>query len=328
MTTDSAKNVLVVGGAGYLGSVLVGKLLDYGYAVRVLDMLMFGGESLTEYQRRDNFELLVGDIRNIPVVTRAIQGMTAVVHLAAVVGDPACRSLPFDSVETNYLAAKMLAEACKYHKINRFLYASTCSVYGASDGISTEKSPTNPVSLYAKTKMGSEEAIMGMADSDFAPCALRMATLHGWSPRMRFDLVVNTMTMTAARKGIVSINGGGQWRPLLHVEDAAEAYVRCLSAPLQVIRGQIFNVGSSSQNFRILEVGQMVKHVLPDARVIVKPEGNDARNYRVSFDKLERELEFRPKFTVENSIVKIADCLANNRDMDVDDDRYYNHNEA
>lgn len=321
---DGMRNVLVVGGAGYLGSVLVGKLLDCGYAVRVLDMLMYGGESLRQYRGKENFELVVGDIRHIPVVTRAIQNVVAVIHLAAVVGDPACRSLPLDSVETNYLAAKMLAEACKYHRVNRFIYASTCSVYGVSEGISTEESPTNPVSLYARTKIGSEEAIMGMADSDFAPCALRMATLHGWSPRMRFDLVVNTLSMHATTRGKVTIHGGNQWRPLLHVGDAADAYVSCLSAPIDMIRGRVFNVGSSSQNFRIIELGRMISQVVPGTEVLVKEHAEDARDYRVSFERIEQDLHFKSSCTVESSMLEIVDSLKEGAVSDVDDARYYN----
>lgn len=328
MTAGEIKKVLVVGGAGYLGSVLVGKLLDCGYMVRVLDLLMFGEESLQQYRGRKDFELVVGDIRNIPVVTRAIHDINAVIHLAAVVGDPACRSLPIDSVETNYLAARMIAEACKYHNINRFLYASTCSVYGISNGILTEESPTNPVSLYSKTKIGSEEAIMGMADSNFAPCALRMATLHGWSPRMRFDLVVNTMTMHAVKNGVVNIHGGAQWRPLLHVNDAAEAYVRCLAAPLCEIRGQVINVGSSRHNYQIAELGRMVHSVIPRARIVIKEQVEDIRDYRVSFDKVERVLGFRPECEVVDSVRGMAASLENNPCMDVNDDRYYNHSEA
>jgi len=321
------KNVLVVGGAGYLGSVLVRRLLQEGYYVRVLDNLMFGGESLCTFKGYDRFELIEGDVRNISSVMAALENIDAVVHLAAIVGDPACRSLPSNTVETNYLATKMLAEACKYHQVNRFIYASTCSVYGLGNEVLTEESPTCPVSLYARTKIRSEEGILSMKDSSFSPCAMRMSTLHGLSPRMRFDLVVNTFSMHAVVHKEITIHGGEQWRPLLHVEDAADAYVKCLRAPLSLIKGQIFNVGCSKQNYQIAELGQVISEVVPGTRIVKRAMNGDIRDYRVSFNKIQDLLGFKANHGVNESVKEIVAALNRGEISDVHGAKYYNYYE-
>ncbi len=321
------RHVLVVGGAGYLGSVLVRKLLAQGFRVRVLDILMFGVAPIEKLIGRKGFEFIEGDMRNIPTLVKALQGIDAVINLAAVVGDPACQEKPESAIETNYLANKVLAEACKYHQINRFIYASTCSVYGVMEGEAelSEDSPLNPVSLYARSKIQSEEGILSLEDENFSPTILRMSTLYGYSPRMRFDLVVNTMTKTAVtERKILVFNGGKQWRPLLHIEDAADAYIKCLKAPVHKIKGNIFNVGSSRQNYQIIQIAQKVHRCIPESQLIVEDSNNDPRNYLVSFSRIEKYLRYKTTYDVERSVLRIKRAIEKKEIPDVNDRRYYN----
>lgn len=319
--------VLIVGGAGYLGSVLARKLLAQGFKVKVLDLLMYGIQPVEELLKDKNFELVEGDIRNISTIGRSLDGVDAVVNLAAIVGDPACNNKPEDAIQTNYLANKVLADACKYNQINRFVYASTCSVYGIMEGDKelAEDSPLNPVSLYARSKIQSEEGILALEDENFSPTILRMSTLHGYSPRMRFDLVVNTMTKTALVDKKISIHGGGkQWRPLLNVEDAADAYIRCVESSLQKVKGQIFNVGSSKQNYQIYKIANMVQKHVPQAKLVIEGESIDQRNYFVDFSKIEGSLKYRVNYGLERSILGIKDAIENGGIKDVNDPKYYN----
>ncbi len=325
------KKVLLVGGAGYLGSVLCRKLLQTGFAVRVLDLLLFGEEPLLELLNNPGFELMHGDLRNITTISRALEGVDAVIHLAAIVGDPAGNSQPLHTIETNYLATMTLAQACRYHQINRFIFASTCSVYGTGDygveggALLDESSPLRPVSLYARSKIDSEKGILSLAEGNFAPTIMRMGTLYGLSPRMRFDLVVNTFAMMAATEGKINIFGGEQWRPLLHVEDAAEAYLKCLKAPIDKVKGQVFNVGSEEQNYQISRLGSIVKGTLPETEMIVVPqEKPDLRDYKVSFRKVRETLGFSAARSVEQSVLEISQAIRSGRITDVKDARYYN----
>jgi len=322
-----SRRVLVVGGAGYLGSVLTRKLLAKDFKVKVLDLLLFGREPIQALHKVRDFELVEGDMRNITVLIKALAEVDAVINLAAIVGDPACKSKPETAIETNYLANKVLSEACKYHQINRYIYASTCSVYGQMQNETelTEASSLNPVSLYARSKIQSEEGIMGLIDENFAPTIMRMSTLYGYSPRMRFDLVVNTMTKTAVADGRIIVHGGGkQWRPILHVEDAAEAYIKCLEAPLDKIKGEVFNVGSSQQNYQIIDIAKAVKKCLPQAKLVMQGDLTDARNYFVSFAKIEAALGYRTKETLERSIERIAKAIKDGEINNVNDPKYYN----
>lgn len=322
--------VLVVGGGGYLGSVLVRKLLSKGYQTRVLETFLYGNHSLKDLEDDPKLELINGDVRDITTISDALKGTDAVIHLAAIVGDPAAKSKPLDTIETNYLATKILAEACKYHQINRFIFASTCSVYGKCDGAATEDTSLNPQSLYAKSKIKSEEGILGLTDKNFSPSILRMATLYGLSPRMRFDLVVNTMTMKAMTEGKITVFGGEQWRPFLHIENAAEAYLKCLESPIEKIKGQVFNVGSDSQNYQIFRLGELVKRIIPKTEIEVvnkeyPEDGVDKRDYNVSFKKIKNILNFEPRKNLEDGILEIKMAIENGLIKDFRNRIYYNH---
>ncbi|MFH1411688.1 MAG: NAD-dependent epimerase/dehydratase family protein [Candidatus Omnitrophota bacterium] len=321
------KSVLITGGAGYLGSILCRKLLDKNYKVRVLDNLMYGDESIRELYGDPDFELIKGDIRNLQTVVEAIKGVDAAVHLAAIVGDPATTRFPQEAIDVNYLATKVMAEACKYYQVNRFIFASTCSVYGESikDGEKlTTSSRTNPVSLYAKNKLESEKAILSMADGNFFPIVLRMATLYGLSPRMRFDLVVNQLTAEAVVRKKINIFGGKQWRPFLHVSDAAGAYIKCLELPYGNSKSRILNIGTDDQNYRIDDVGKLIKDLVPDTEVNILEKNIDIRNYKVLFNDSVSILGFNADMKVSDGISEIRDSMEGGSYSDYKDPKYSN----
>jgi nucleoside-diphosphate-sugar epimerase len=324
-SSGSAGRVLVVGGAGYLGSVLTQKLLLNGFRVRILDSFIYGRRSLDSLSNNENLEIVEGDLRNIHTCVSSLEGTDAVVLLAAIVGDPASKIRPTETIETNVLATQALASACKLHHINRFLYASTCSVYGVGAEQLDEQASLNPVSLYARTKIESENIILGMGDDYFSPTILRMGTLYGYSPRMRFDLVVNTMSMKSFTEGKIQVFGGKQWRPLLGVEDAADVYVRCLKADLPDVGNQVFNVGSDAQNYQIDEVARIISGALEDTPISRDNSNLDARDYRVCFDKLTRILKFEPQQTIDNAARIIFDNLKSGEIQDPTHKIYYNH---
>jgi nucleoside-diphosphate-sugar epimerase len=303
------RSVLVVGGAGYVGSVLVRRLLDHGWRVRVLDRLLYGEESLSDLYGQEDFELIQGDFRNVEAVVRAVRGMGAIVHLGAVVGDPACSLDEEFTFEVNLAATRMIAEAGKGYGIRRFLFASSCSVYGASDGILNERSPLAPLSLYSRTKLESERLLLSIRSETFSPMLLRFATVCGMSYRPRFDLVVNLLAAQAALEGQITIFGGEQWRPFVHVEDVAEAIMACLQAPVDLVGGQILNVGSNRGNLRLVELGDLIKEVVPAVEVAVEHSAEDARNYRVSFEKIERLVGFQARKTVQDAVLEIVQAV-------------------
>ncbi len=322
---EPARRVLVVGGGGYLGSVLTQKLLTGGFRVRVLDSFIYGRRPLDVLADDPNLDIVEGDLRNIHTCVSSLAETDAVVLLAAIVGDPASKVRPTETIETNVLAAQALASACKLHHINRFLYASTCSVYGMGGSLLDEEAPLNPVSLYARTKIESENIILGMGDEYFSPTILRMGTLYGYSPRMRFDLVVNTMSMKSFIDRRIQVFGGRQWRPLLGVEDAAEVYVRCLEANLQDVGNQIFNVGSNNQNYQIDEVAEIIGNALGGIPISRDNSNLDARDYRVCFAKLNQMLGFTPQQTVDDAARKIWEKLQSGIIGDPTQRIYYNH---
>lgn len=322
---DREKKVLVVGGAGYLGSMLTRKLLGRGYRVRVLDSFIYGRKSLEDLAGNERCEVVEGDLRNIPTCVNALEGVNAVILLAAIVGDPASKVRPTETIETNVLAAQALATAAKLQQISKFVYASTCSVYGVGADLLDEEAALNPVSLYARTKIASEEIILKMGDAYFAPTILRMGTLYGYSHRMRFDLVVNTMSMKSFTDKKILVFGGKQWRPLLHVEDAAEVYMRCVEADTKKVGNQIFNVGSDEQNYQIEEIAERVSTALGGIPIHRDDSTLDARDYRVSFAKVRETLGFTPQASVEGAASTIFGRLEDGTVKNPAQRIYYNH---
>ena len=320
----SRQRVVVFGGAGYLGSVLTGQLLERGYQVEVFDSLRFGREPLFVYEGNPRFRLTVGDLRNISQVTESIHGADAVILLAALVGEPACDHDPKETVDINLIATKAVAEACRHYRVPRFIFASTDSTYGIQEGIMVEESPLNPISLYARLKAQAEAELLALGDDDFRPIILRMATIYGSSPRMRFDLIINILTLHAFTRGKITIFGGKQWRPLVHVADAGRAYVLALEAPIEAVGGQIFNVGSNEQNYQIVELGELVRQVFPEVQVDTVPQTPDLRDYHVSFDKITQVLGYQVRYSVVDGIRGIQEALKDGTISDYEHPRYYN----
>ena len=316
--------VVLFGGAGYLGSVLTGQLLDSGYAVQVLDSLRFGDIGVVPYRDRPDFDVIDADICDIPQVSSAVKGAQGAILLASLVGEPACDRDPKQTVDINYLATKSLAEICRYYEVPRFIFASTDSAYGIQEGIMYEDSPMNPISLYGRLKVRAEREILALKDESFRPTVLRMATIYGLSPRMRFDLVVNILTLNAFVHGKITVHGGAQWRPLVHVADAAKAYVMCLEAPLADVGGQVFNVGSNDQNYQIGQLGDLIKSVFREVKVETVPESPDLRDYHVCFDKISSVLGYRVQRSVTDGIREIERALADGQIADHSHPRHYN----
>ncbi|MCX5788611.1 MAG: NAD-dependent epimerase/dehydratase family protein [Elusimicrobia bacterium] len=316
--------VVVVGGAGYLGTVLTQQLLARNYRVRVLDNFTHENYALYDLPHQNDIEIIKQDMRDIRTVVAALDDVRAVVLLAAVVGDPAGRNNPKATIEINYLAAKMTAEAAKYACVPRFVYASTCSVYGVGKKLLDERAPLAPVSHYAKTKIAAERAILSIADRSFAPTILRMSTLFGLSPRMRFDLVANVFALNAVRKKRIDVHGGSQWRPLLSVQDAAGAFVRVIEAPIARTAGQVFNVGSEEQNLRIQQLAEITKGVYPRTRIVVNRSAEDVRDYRISFSKIRRSLGFLPCHGVADAIREMGEFVAKHPAEKLDSGKYVN----
>ncbi len=300
-----ARRVLITGGAGYIGSHLVRMLLERGYHVRILDRFDYGRVGI-EGLSHPNFEVIQGDICNSRDVSRAVRNVDGVIALAAIVGDPACNLDPEETVNLNYTGTKILAETCNFYGVRRLVFASSCSVYGASSqGLLTERSRLNPVSLYARTRVLSENILFDR-HGDVEPVVVRLATVFGLAPRMRFDLVVNTLTVRAVTEGRIHIFGGGQWRPNVHCRDAARAFLLALEAPASDVAGEIFNLGGDALNHRINEIGEMVAGLVGDVEVERRDDVAAPRDYRVSFAKIRRVLGFEPEHMVADGIREVA----------------------
>jgi nucleoside-diphosphate-sugar epimerase len=289
-----------------------------------MDSLLFSDAPVAELVRHPGFELQRADFRHVESLVKAMRNMDAVIHLAAIVGDPACALNAGLTTEINYAATRLLIEVAKGAGVNRLLYASTCSVYGASDFLMDERSAPHPISLYAQTKLDSECAILEASSATLHSTCLRMATVFGLSPRPRFDLVVNLLTARAVREGNIVISNREQWRPFIHVNDAARAFVRVLQAPANAISGQIFNVGSYHLNYTIGEVAEKIRERVP-ALVIEYRENADKRNYRVSFDKIHSYLGFVGETSLEEGIEEIREAVVSGLVKDYRDKLFSNY---
>jgi nucleoside-diphosphate-sugar epimerase len=301
--TNRCKTVLVVGGAGYIGSILVRRLLEQGYQVKVLDKLLYGPGAIQDILCHNRFQLIEGDCRNMKHVVQAVNGVGSIIHLAAIVGDPACELDHRTTSEINYAATRMLIEVAKGDGVRKLVFASSCSVYGATDDMVDETAPAQPISLYGRTKVESEQALMAAADENFQPTILRLATVFGHSYRPRFDLVVNLLTAKAYQEKLITIYNGQQWRPFIHVADIADAMMLVLTARKH-LGGEILNVGDSHLNFTLSNIGTKIQKFFPDAR-IEHIDNSDRRNYRVSFIKIERLLGFQAQWTLEKGILEM-----------------------
>jgi len=327
LNENQIKNILVTGGAGYIGSVLVRKLIKAGYKVKVIDKLLFGAKPVRKLKSSPNFTLVQGDILDTDLLKKMLVDVDAVVHLAAIVGEPACLSKKDIALKTNYLGTIYLARLCKAYGIKKFIYTSTCSTYGQQEekDFLKEKSQLRPVDFYGETKIYAEREIMKLMDKDFAPTILRFSTIYGLSPRMRFDLVVNALTKKAVKDKEIFIFGGDQWRPLAHVDDIARAIFLVLRSPLSKVGNQVFNVGGNKENYLISQVGDLVKECIPGIKVETVDKIDDKRSYQVDFSKIEKTLGFKTKKTVKDGIIEINNAIKEGRFDDLEDKIYYNH---
>ena len=319
----SNPRVLVTGGAGYIGSWVVNGLLSRGYAVTCLDRLLFGPESLDRFVGNPNLELITADCRDRDVMRRAMSRSSTVVHLAGLVGDPACAVDETVSCDINVRATETAAQLAREAGA-RFIFASSCSVYGVSGEISDEQAHRAPVSTYARNKCEAEDILNGMIDDRFGPVTLRFATIHGLSPRPRFDLVVNLFAALATRTGAITVFGGDQWRPFVHCADVADALIAAVEAPEQLVCGETFNVGSDPENYRIRDLAELIAEEIPGTGVTYSDQVDDERDYRVSFEKIRNALGFVPERSVRQSIREINASLLEAPSWDIQNSRFSN----
>jgi len=270
--------ILLTGGSGYLGSILTRKLLANGHNVRILDNFLFGKESLKDIQNNKKLELVTGDIRDLSIVGKSLKNIDSVIHLASIVG-PVAELDPNTSIEINFMATRNIAELCKIYKIKQFIFASTCSVYGAQpDQLIAENSEVNPLDSYGLSKFQSERAILQVYDY---PTILRLGTLFGASHRMRFDLAINLFISQAMNKEKITVFGGTQWRPFLHVDDAAEAFSFAIKNKMEGIYNVIW------KNLTINQMAKDVKKLVP-TQIDLSKDIVDKRDYRVSGKKIRK----------------------------------------
>lgn len=319
--------VVVIGGAGYIGSHTVELLLKAGYKVRVLDKLMYGRQSLEPFLGNPHVELIEGDVTDITKLTRAVNGASAIIHLAGLVGDPACAVDSEFTRHTNIVATRMAKDVAQSLGVYRFIFASSCSVYGISEKEVSETDDLNPVSLYAQTKIDSERELLASGRDDFFVTVLRFATVFGHSRRPRFDLVANLFTAQAMIDGLITVIGPHQWRPFVHVRDLARAIVMVLGADPMVVQSQIYNVGDPRLNMTILQLAELVRSVAArhrEVRISVKEDLADHRNYAVSFDKIRSQLGFQASVQLEQGIREMAESFLSGRYQHYRDPLYSN----
>ena len=321
------QNILVIGGAGYVGAVLVPKLLDKGYNVRVLDLMLFGEDVLPQHPK---LEVIKGDMRDKDVLAAANRDMDAVIQLACISNDPSFELDPELSKSINFDGIEPTVAMASEFGLQRYVYASTSSVYGVSDAPEvTEDHPLVPLTDYNKYKGLSEPHVLKYKTDDFSPVIIRPATVCGYSPRLRLDLTVNILTAKAVTTKEVTVFGGSQKRPNIHVEDISDLYVELLEMPAAKIAGKTFN--AAYQNHTVSELGEMVRRVVEEELPALAPievtttESNDLRSYHVSSDKIKRELGWTPQRTVEDAIRDLCHAFVGERiPNSLTDSRYVN----
>jgi len=326
---SSANTVLVTGGAGYLGCLLVPRLIELGYDVRVLDKLFFGEQGLAPYL--DRVELVHGDIRRLP--TGIFKGVKAVINLAGLSAEPAAEYNPEANRSMNTEGLRILATEAKNRGVRRLIQASSGSIYDVGGGnpekdfLQDESTPVAPFRVYSITKREAEEILLALADESFCPVILRKGSIYGYSPRMRFDLVVNAFVRNAMTQGFLELHCGGEmWRPILGIKDAVEAYVTALRADESQVRGKIFNI--VSENVRISELALRVRRTLADLGIAtdIRPdyEPRKLRSCQASGKRFRETFGFQFHFSVEDGVRELVDKIRSQAFADIDHPRYRN----
>lgn len=320
--------ILITGGAGYIGSVLVRQMIQKGYNVRVLDKLTFGGEPIVDLLNDENFEFQLGDVTNFSDVNKAVSGVDAVIHLASIVGDPACAREPELAKKTNIDGSILLYQEANKAGVERFVFASTCSNYGKMDdpeSFVTEDSTLSPVSLYAETKVEVEKFLLGQSnDTISAPTCLRFSTVYGLSPRVRFDLTVNEFTRELALGRELIIFGEQFWRPYCHVVDLARSAIAVIEAPKEKVSFDVFNVGDTSENYTKKMIVDEISKQIPETKISFVEKNEDPRDYRVSFQKINDILGFKITKKVPDGISQINQAIINGFFTNPDDSKFSN----
>ena len=310
---DPDQTILVAGGAGYIGCVLIPRLLERGYRIRLLDRLYFGEEPLASF--RDRIEFVMADVRDIP--ESAFDGVDGVINLSGLSNDPTAEFNPEANWEMNAIATETLGRACVEKGIERYVFASSCSLYdGLPSGMHSEDAPIEPRAAYATSKRYGEEKLVEMVDDGLCPVVLRNGTVYGWSPRMRFDLVVNTFVKDALLTGALNLHGGGwMWRPLVDVQDCADAMIAAYEAPAEKVRGEIFNVVHS--NYQIRELAMIVAGS-------VQLTGRTVQLDEAPAPKLSTTLGIVPRRSVLESVTEMLEKLEGAKPAELTDPHHYN----
>lgn len=300
--------VLVTGGAGYVGSALVPRLLELGYGVRVLDLFWYGHNVFPDCADHPNLALIEGDIRDPETVQEAVASVDSVIHLACISNDPSFELDPALGKSINLDAFPGLVQAAQTAGVQRFIYASSSSIYGVKDEPDVrEDAPPEPLTDYSRYKLECEHFLLA-AGGDMVPVILRPATVCGYAPRLRLDLTVNILTAHALERGVIRVFGGSQLRPNLHIRDMVAAYELFLEAPDDKVRGEAFNVGF--ENHAVGDIAEKVRTTLGNRKIEIRTEANDdLRSYHVNADKVRRVLGFKPRHTLEDAIFEIAEAF-------------------
>jgi nucleoside-diphosphate-sugar epimerase len=313
MTRDnqSKKTVLVTGGAGYVGSKLVPALLEQGYRVNVIDLYIFKSDVFEDYKNNDALQEFRGDLRNPQVIAAAVNGCDFVVHLACISNDPSFELNPDLGKSINYDAFRPLVRAAKAAGVKRFIYASSSSVYGfKSDHNVTEDLPLEPMTDYSKFKALCEKELEEEREPGFTTLTIRPATVCGYSPRLRLDLTVNILTNLAINNGEITVFGGSQLRPNIHIDDMVDLYLKCLTYSDEMVDGKIFNAGY--ENNSVMTIAELVRDTIGSGVRITRTETDDLRSYHISSDKIAQELGFIPQYTIADAVQDLKNAFDKN----------------
>jgi nucleoside-diphosphate-sugar epimerase len=322
------KKILITGGAGYVGSATVRHLLSLNYEVFVIDNLLQGSEGVTCFMGYPTYKFIKGDINDSNLLGELIKKVDYVVHLAAIVGEGACKKEPDLTKQTNIDSTKKLINLCSKNKIERFIFFSTCSSYGVQDTnkMANETTDLNPVSLYAESKISMEEYLKNNYDPSLSFTILRPSTVHGLAPRMRFDLIVNHLCKDALLYEKLEIFGGNLWRPLMWVGEVGRIVDIIFNSEIELIKNEVFNLGNTNANMKKKEIAEIIKNkFLPNIDLKYRGEDQDLRSYKVDFTKIETKLNFKLEKSIEEAINELLFSLKNKMFIDPDHKKYRNH---
>ncbi len=318
-------NILLIGGAGYIGTNLTKKFLELGYQVTIFDKFIYLSKREMKLKLKSkNLILVDGDTRSIDQTFEVVKKNDIVIHLAELVGDPLCEKRPSKTYSVNYLASMTISNICKNLGISKFIYVSSCSVYGArkDENFADENSEINPLSVYGKLKALSEKTIIRNLGEYCRPCILRLGTVFGGSLRPRYDLVLNIFSGLIANNKKIIINGGEQWRPFVHINDVCDVIIKIIKLDKNKTNGQIFNI--ASYNFKISQIGKIIKKIYPKIKIENQKGNYDKRNYKVSSDKAKKILNFKPRVSIEKGIKDLVAFTKKNKIKNIKQKKYLN----